>query len=50
MSVFAVEIIPWAVQIGRHDAAVVPPKLPVEALAKLDPGDFGNRVRLICGL
>jgi hypothetical protein len=50
MSVFAVKIISGAVQILWYDAAVVPSKLPVEALAKLDAGVFCNSVRLICGL
>ena len=50
MSVFGVEIIPGTVQVARHDAAVVPPELPVEAFTELNPGDFCNGVRLVSGL
>src|SRR5947207_2018000 len=47
MRELGMETVSRSVQIGRHDAAVVPPELPVETLTELDPSDFGNGIRLI---
>ncbi|MCY1293834.1 hypothetical protein D9M68_575470 [compost metagenome] len=47
MAVFLVVVIVWAIQIGRHHAAVVAAMLAVIAFAQLDPGDLGDGVGLI---
>ena len=42
-----VKIVVGPVQVGRHDAAIVPAVLALKRLAQLDPGDFGHRVGLV---
>ncbi len=42
-----VEVIVRPVQVGRHHRAIVTVVLTVVGLAQLDPGNFGNRVRLV---
>ena len=50
MAVLWVIVIMGAIQIGRHDAAVIAAMLTVIAFTQLDPGDLGNRIGFIGGL
>jgi hypothetical protein len=45
-----VEVVPGAVQVGRHRRDEVAPVLPAVRLAELDAGDLGDGVRLVGGL
>ena len=47
MGILGVVVVAWAIEIGRHHAAVVDAVLAVVALAQLDPGDLGDRVGLV---
>ncbi len=49
VAVLGVVVVARAVEIGRHDAAIVDAILAVVALAELDPGDFRDRVGLVGG-
>ena len=54
VAVFGVVVVPRAIQVGGHDAAVVHAVagaiLAVVALTELDAGDLGNGVGLVGGL
>ncbi|MCY1223637.1 hypothetical protein D9M69_537210 [compost metagenome] len=47
MTVFRMEIVVWAIEIGRHYTAVITAMLAIVAFAQLDPRDLGDRVRLV---
>ena len=47
---FQIKIIVVSVEIGRHDRTVVRAVLPIVGLAELDPGNLGDRIRLVVRL
>ena len=47
MAVIRVVVIVWAIQVGRHHAAIITTMLTVVTLTQLDPSNLGNRVGFI---
>src|SRR5205807_13712 len=47
MGVLQAEVIPWPIEIGRHDTDRVETVLPAIRLAHLEPGNLCDGVRLI---
>ena len=47
VGVLGVEVVPRAIEVGGHDAAVVAAMLTVIALAELDAGDLGEGVGFV---
>ena len=47
VAVLRVIVVPRAIQVGGHHAAVVGAVLAVVAFAKLDAGDLCNRIRFV---
>jgi len=45
-----IEIVVGSIEIGRHGRDEIASVLPPVGLARLDSGDLGDRVPLICGL